>query len=168
LLQSNNTVDFWLLSSVARKAFAAATILGVASCAVPDAVGEAAAGGDADAVVVLAAVAAAAAGLAVAAGLAAAPVVAVGALVVGPVAGAVVAAEVADGAALGTDVAVAAPPVVAPHAARSAALPDRAPRVSRKVRRLIARGRAVRPAVMACGSVGSVTGYLLILRNASG
>ena len=35
LLQSNCTLDFWLLSSVARKALAAATILGATFSAVP-------------------------------------------------------------------------------------------------------------------------------------
>jgi hypothetical protein len=107
--------------------------------------------GDAADVVVRVAVAAAAgladaAVLAVAAGLVATPVVTVGTLAVVPAAGAVDAAELAAGAVLRADAAVAGGTLVAvelpPHAARSAAPPDKAPSVSRKVRRFIVRGLA--------------------------
>jgi hypothetical protein len=65
-----------------------------------------------------------------------------------------------DGAALGAEVTVAVLLVVPPHAARSTAVPDRAPRVSRKLRLFIARGWGKRPGEMPCRSIGSFTGYL--------
>ena len=109
LLQSNRILDFWLLSSVARKAFAAATIAGVASCDVLDVVGTPSADVVADGVVAPA----------VASSVGAAPVAGVDAAVVGS--SALVGSAVGCCTADGTAVAVA---LADPHAFRSAAPAD--------------------------------------------
>jgi hypothetical protein len=142
-VQANCAVAFSASLSVARKAFAAATILGVASPAAVAGVALAAR---------LAVATAAVVEVVVAAVLAAVPVVAVVALVAAPVGGAVVAAVVADEATLGADATVVGGLVVPPHAARSTAPPDRTPRLSRKERRLSVRGRVIRSAIGDCGS----------------